>query len=62
MAACTLIFLICLLQTGFVLNRNQTAMDSHQVVPDVIDVAPTNIITVRFHQILFNTAFLICML
>ena len=57
MAACTLIFLICLLQTGFVLNRNQTAMDSHQVVPDVIDVAPTNIITVRFHQILFNTAF-----
>lgn len=34
--------------TGFVLNRNQTAMDSHQVVPDVIDVAPTNIITVEY--------------
>ena len=47
MAAYTVVFfLICLLQTGFALNQTKTAMNTHQVVPDVIDVAPTNSINV----------------
>jgi len=34
--------------TGFALNQTKTAMNTHHVVPDVIDVAPTNSINVEY--------------
>merc|ERR1712136_183116 len=34
--------------TGTSFNQNLTAMDTHQVVPDVIDVAPANTVTVEY--------------
>ena len=46
MAACILIFLICLFQTEFIFGQTQSAMEIYGIVPDVIDVAPANIITV----------------
>jgi len=48
MASWMLIVLICLFQTGFVINQNQSAMEALQVVPDVIDVVPANAITIEF--------------
>lgn len=47
MLACIFISFIYLFQTGTSFNQNLTAMDTHQVVPDVIDVAPANTVTVR---------------
>jgi len=48
MAACILIFLICLFQTEFIFGQTQSAMEIYGIVPDVIDVAPANIITVEY--------------
>jgi len=36
------------LQIGFALDPSKTAMNIHQVVPDVIDVAPTNTISIQY--------------
>lgn len=47
MAACILIALVSLFQTGLAFNQSQSAMETHSVVPDVIDVVPANTITVR---------------
>merc|ERR1712136_255315 len=34
--------------TGTSFNQNLTAMDTHQVVPDVIDVAPANTVKIEW--------------
>ena len=56
MAAYSVVFLVCLFQIGFALDPSKTAMNIHQVVPDVIDVAPTNTISVRNHFTTDTTA------
>jgi len=48
MAAYSVVFLVCLFQIGFALDPSKTAMNIHQVVPDVIDVAPTNTISIQY--------------
>lgn len=55
-ASAFFLFILCF-QTGFTLN--QTAMEVHGVVPDVIDVAPTSAIHVMFEpfQIFFHNKY-----